>query len=201
MTLISSVAPTFAQDVVAIFPGTRSIQIPGTPDFLEVPGFVPVQVFSGARPVSVRVLETSEFPSHPLEQGSVITDHKIVRPTELSLTLVLDPETYKQTYALIKIAYLIGVRFTIQTKADLYGNMFIQSIPHEEEPDQFDTITMVLNFKEVQYFASDIQTISETEATDTKDQSTIAKGSQQPTAASASQSSSGSTLYKLYAGG
>ncbi|MCW8965364.1 MAG: hypothetical protein OQK82_01555 [Candidatus Pacearchaeota archaeon] len=201
MTLLNSALPTFSQDAVAIFPGTRSIPIPGAPSFLSIPGFVPIQVFASARPVSVRVREYSDFMTHPLEEGSEVTDHKIVRPVELELAFILKPEDYKKTYALIKVAYLLGIRFTVQTKTDLYPNQFIQEMPHEEDPELFDTITMVISFREVQFFASDIQVLGETQVTDVKDQSTVSRGLQQTSTATASQANSGSTLFRLFGGG
>lgn len=200
MTLVSAAIPSYSQDVVAIFPGTQSIPIPGAPSFLSIPGFVPIQVFENARPMRAQINEDSDFPGHPLESGALITDHRIIRPTEMSISFVIRPDNYRLTYQLIKVAWLLGVRFTVQTKADLYPNMFIKSMPHEEDPELFDSITMVIAFREVQFFVSDVQAIDETKATNPTDQSTIDRGLQQTTTPSAGQTSSGSTLFRTFYG-
>lgn len=122
---------SFAEDVVAVFDE----------------GFD--QLFADARPLKANVKEGQKLMEHPVETGSIITDHRVIKPYEIDLAMVLTPETYANTYQQIK-SVLIGIKAVqIQTMTDLYSNLFIEDMPHEENPEHFDTITMVLKFKQV----------------------------------------------------
>lgn len=107
------------------------------------------QVFSRARPMKANISETAKVMEHPVESGATITDHKIIEPVQITLMVMLDPMSYRSTYAQIKAYFLGGELFTVLTKSGAYANMLITSIPHDEEPDLADTITMSISLKEV----------------------------------------------------
>jgi len=109
------------------------------------------QVFKAARPLSCSVDEPSKNMEHPLETGSVITDHRIILPVEIKLSLVMIAIDKENVYKEINEAYLAGTLFTIWTRTAGYLNMMIVGMPHEETPENIDTITMALSFKEVQF--------------------------------------------------
>ena len=86
---------------------------------------------------------------HPLESGAVVTDHMVVQPVGIELTMILKPEAYRDTYQEIRTLYLAGTLLTVQTKTGNYPNQVIEAIPHEEDPAVFDTIMMTVRLREV----------------------------------------------------
>lgn len=122
---------TFSDDVVAVFDA----------DFN--------QLFADARPLKANVKEGQKLMEHPVETGAVITDHRVIKAYEIDLAVVLIPETYVNTYQEIR-GIKNGIKSVqVQTMTDLYPNMFIEDMPHEENPEHFSTITMVIKLKQV----------------------------------------------------
>lgn len=107
------------------------------------------QVFRDARPMKAAVKEEAKLMEHPLEDGSVVTDHMVIQPVEIELSMTLIPETYRETYKEIKEMFRQGKILTVMTRADTYANMIIQGLPHDEVPEIFDTVILSLNLKEV----------------------------------------------------
>lgn len=106
------------------------------------------QVFRDARPMKASVKEDAKLMEHPVEDGSVITDHMVLQPVEIELTMTLTPETYQETFWEIKDLFHAGTLLTVLTKADTYANMLIQGVPHDEVPEIFDTFTLFVKLKE-----------------------------------------------------
>ena len=134
--------------------------------------------YGNARPIKAIVSESSRFMSHPIENGEVITDHRIILPTTISIAVILRPLFYRRTYNLIRNDFNNAQQFDIRTKTRTYRDMYLREIPHEEDISKFDTVTMVLEFVEAQFFnvvESDIE-LSEVEASD--DSSTQQRGEQ-----------------------
>lgn len=124
------------------------------------------------------IAEGAKLMTHPLENGEVITDHRVILPVAISLAMILRSRDYRDTYAAIRAAFRRTDEFTVQTKTDTYRNMYLRDIPHEEDPDKFDTITIILEFVEAQFFTSQVQELTEAEVTDREDSSTLNRGEQ-----------------------
>ena len=107
------------------------------------------QVFRDARPMKASVREEAKLMEHPVEDGTVITDHMVVQPVEIEISMTLRPETFQDTYNEIRDLFLQGKILTVRTKAGSYPNQLIQALPHEEAPEVFDTITLSLKLKEI----------------------------------------------------
>lgn len=131
-TTLDNFIPQFAVDYVAIF----------TQDF--------VQLFKNARPLKVVVKEEAKLMEHPVESGATITDHRIILPIEIEISLILKSVDYQDTYRAIKQYYLNGTLLVIQTKSGVYQNQLIASMPHEEDPENYNTIIIALKLKQVQ---------------------------------------------------
>ena len=158
------------------------------PDTFEV-------AYPSARPMQANVAETGRLMSHPLEDGSSIVDHRIIFPTVITLSIIIDPRlftfrpiagefgfgtTYRETYDQIQTDFLMGTEFQIQTKSDTYNNMYLQNIPHEESPNQFDTITMILEFVEAKFTNVVVQALGMDNVANPNDTSTLEKGQANP---------------------
>ncbi len=200
MTIISALIPRASADVVAIFPEAPPVPVPGLASFFDIPGFIPFQLFEGARPMRVQVSEPSQFMTHPLESGAKITDHRIVQPVELTLSMILTPRDYRLTYQLIRQTYLNTIRLSVQTKVTTYTGMYIADMPHEEDPALFDTITLILQLREVQIFRTDERLLAGSSVLNPADASTVGRGEQTASGANDGQNGSGSTLFRVFGG-
>lgn len=111
------------------------------------------QLFSDARPVRASIRETSKVMDHPVETGVTLSDHHVINPKEIELSMILSSEFYSSTYQQLRGAFLNATLLSIQTKAGVYPNMIIQAIPHEEDPDMFTAIPIALKLREVIFIA------------------------------------------------
>src|SRR5271168_940975 len=131
LTIISTLIPSYASDLVAIF----------DQDFN--------QLFIQARAIKAEVKEQSKLMQHPIETGAIITDHRIVMPIEIELSLLLVSSDYAGIYKQIKQYYTNGTLLVVQTKTGIYQNQLIEALPHEESPEIYSGITIALSLKEV----------------------------------------------------
>ena len=165
--VIRTLIPTAAVDSVAVF----------NQDF--------EQLFKQARALKAVVKEQSKLMEHPVETGAIITDHRIVLPVEIELTLILTSEAYQDVYKSIRQYYLNGTLLLIQTRSDIYSNQLISSMPHEEDPEQYNVIPLVLNLKEVRFVTAQYGVIPK----QPKNANTVKLGAQQGKPASTEERS------------
>lgn len=150
------------------------------------------QLFKGARPIKAVIKESSKVMEHPIENGAVVTDHRIVLPVEIQLSMILTPATYRQTYNAVKQLYLDGTLLIIQTRSGIYENQLIQEMPHEEDTTIYNTITLALNLKQVQMVTAQFTTTPKA----AKNSNTVNRGTQNTTPVAP-----GSSLYNGYLAG
>lgn len=179
-------APSRAVDVVAVLRG----------DTLA-------QVFAEARPMQAVVYEVADLMEHPLEDGATIADHKVQRPVEIDLPLIISGGDFAEVFEEIRTIYREGVLLTVQTRAASYPSMVLVQIPHDETPDQFDSVTIGVRFREAKFVKALYGGLAPAQVADKTQASTARRGAQQTTAASAPQAAKaaeeyqGSTLYRL----
>lgn len=134
LTVIADLLNSFAAvDVVGIFD-----------DSLQ-------QVFADARPLKAEVKETSMVMNHPTETGVNLSDHHIINQVEINIPMLIKSDAYNSAYAQIRKSWVAADKFSVQTRTGVYSNMIIADMPHQEEPDIYDAITILLRFKEVIY--------------------------------------------------
>lgn len=166
---------TNAQDVVGVFDSSLN------------------QIFEEARAVKVTVKEEAKVMEHPLEDGSSITDHKIILPIEIELSIIIQSDDYKSVYEKIKQYYLGNELITVQTKTGEYASLVIQSMPHDEVADMFDTIAIAMKLKEVKLVQPQFGSLPPKKVANKNQASTVKKGEQQP-----QERSSGSVLSRIF---
>lgn len=169
--------PTAAQDVVGVF--TQSSYS---------------QVFEKARPIKAKVIELSSVMSHPVEDGSTVTDFKVILPIEIELSMILNSDDYKSVYQTIKDHFLKSTILTVQTKSGTYQNMIISAMPHDEDTEVFDSLTLAIKLVEVKFATfttGKVPTVSEPK--NKADNKTQNNGKQQPT-----ESKKESILFGVY---
>jgi len=138
------------------------------------------QVFQTARPLKAEVSETAMAMEHPVESGATITDYRIINPVEIKLSMILEPASYKDTYSTIKQFFVSSTLLTVQTLTGTYDNMMITQMPHEEDPNIFDTITMALTLKEVLLVEAQYGTLPPRAVAKKADASTTDTGQKNP---------------------
>lgn len=109
------------------------------------------QMFVHARPMKATIRETSKVMEHPVETGVVLSDHHIINPVEIDIPLVISSQYYAQTFSQIRQAFINATALSIKTRVGVYSDMIIADMPHEEEPEMYDVITVALHLKQVIY--------------------------------------------------
>lgn len=157
--IIDSSIPSVSTDYVAVF----------TQDF--------IQVFTRARAIKAVVKEQAKVMEHPIENGAIITDHRIILPVEIELSLILQSPDYQDVYKTIRQFYLNGTLLVVQTRSGIYENQLIASMPHEEDPSQYDALAIALSLKQAQFVTASFSAVPK----NPHNTSTVQRGTQQPT--------------------
>lgn len=123
-----------AQDIVGVFQQDSSIQL-----------------FTNARPLKAKITENATVMTHPVEDGSTIVDHKIILPVEIELSMILSSDDYRSVYQTIKEIFKNSTLLTVQTRSGTYRSMIISSMPHDEDPEMYDAISLALKLTEVKF--------------------------------------------------
>lgn len=110
------------------------------------------QVFVNARPLKASLRETSKVMEHPAETGVTLADHHIINPVEIDIPLIISAQYYGPMYQQIKTAFLASTLLTVKTPVNVYTNMIIADMPHEEDPEHFNAISMSLRLRQIIYF-------------------------------------------------
>ena len=134
--IVNTLLPSAAVDQVAIFDKDYN------------------QLFRQAKSIKVVVKENSKLMEHPIETGAIITDHRIIMPIEIDMSLILASSDYSDVYKSIKQYYTNATTLIIQTRSAIYTNQLIEALPHEEDPNMYDALTIALSLKQVVYVAA-----------------------------------------------
>jgi len=148
------------------------------------------QLFREARAIKAVVKEQSKVMEHPVESGAIITDHRIILPTEIDLSLVLSSADYQDVYKEIRQYYLNATELIVQTRSGVYENQLIAALPHEEDPTMYDAITLALSLKEVITVTAKFAVVPRNPARS----STTNRGTQQGRPATASQTTTAQNI-------
>lgn len=152
--------PTGAQDVIAVL----------NSDF--------EQVFEKARAVKATIMRASKAMEHPLETGATVTDHRIVLPVNIELSMLLTSEDYRAVYQQVRDLFVKGELLTVQTRVDSFPSMLIEKMPHDETPEMFDGVALALSLKEAQFVQPQFSTVKVEKP---KNSATVKQGQKQPT--------------------
>lgn len=159
MSLLNTLVPLPQADVIAILDDEGN------------------QILTDGHAMSVDLVENSTLFSHPVETNFVITDGKVVDPVIATFTILFEGDLYKKGYDDIKSLFLSSARLALQTRTGTYENMILESIPHEETPEVFDSIIMRLSLKEALTFS----TVIVDAPVSTQDRGQIQPGAPEPT--------------------
>ena len=179
MTILNR-TPTSAIDVVAVF------------------GPNGTQVFEGAAIMRAEVTENKKLMQHPVESARTITDHVVIEPTSMTFYLIPSPNDYRNIYQEVKSLYDRSTLLTVQTRVDVHTNILIESLPREESPDVFNTVSIEMKMREVLLVSGQIVELSAENVSNPGDQSTTERGQQAGGTATADQTEQSSILYRTF---
>lgn len=112
------------------------------------------QRFTEAAMMRLQVTPSSKMPEHPLENGASVVDHRIILPTEANLAIFMTGQNYASIYQQVQTSFGSGELLRLQTYAGTFENMVLQAIPFEETPDALASVAMMVQLKEVKFFAT-----------------------------------------------
>lgn len=159
-SLLDRISSSFAEDVVSIYNVSNE------------------QVFENSFPMKASVSRYSNQFEHPLEDSTVITDHRVIMPVEISLIMIIPNGIYKDVYRNIRKSFNDADILEVRTKADTFSNMIIQAMPHEENPEKFDAIDIILELKETQFETINITTLPFNNVVDKTQSDSVNRGEQ-----------------------
>lgn len=135
------------------------------------------QLFAKARAIKATIIRDSKAMEHPLETGSTITDHRIILPTKIELSMLLTSEDYSSVYQQIRDCFISGELLIVQTRADSFTSMIIEKMPHDETPELYDGIALALSLKEAFFVQPQFSSVKVARP---KDSNTVKQGQKQP---------------------
>ena len=150
-----------------------------------------VQRFTGAHGMKLQIARPTKVMSHPVETGASQSDHRIILPVEAQLMVMLTGETYKNVYRQFENAFLAAELLVLQTRARTFANMIISAMPHEETPENMQSVQMLVTLTEVQFFKTQYSA-KMARSTSTRSRDTTRRGEQSP-------SSKPSVAYSIFA--
>lgn len=142
------------------------------------------QLFPSARSIKAKVTETSAVMSHPVEDGTTVTDHKVINPIEIELSCIIATADYKAVYESIKTVFKDSTLLVVQARSGSYRSMIISAMPHDEDPEFFESLTIAIKLIEVK-FAKFTQGGRVTQPKSAKHSDSKDTGKKQPTDAKA----------------
>lgn len=106
------------------------------------------EVLADVAIISCRVNDQSKLMEHPIESGAKISDHKVFEPRSMDLTIALTSDGFDTEYAELFDLYRQCAVLSLQTKVQVYNNLQIASIPHEEKVTTMNRLQFNIQLKE-----------------------------------------------------
>lgn len=112
------------------------------------------RIFSGipfysAEPLDMSIEQTSKMCEQPIENGSLITEHKVRLPKKVVCSLAMPNFLAGQVINELQKYYHESKKIIIQCVAGVYMNMVLESMPTRMTPQNVDRPIYEVSFKEV----------------------------------------------------
>lgn len=115
----------------------------------------PVQIYANgaeklgtASIMACSISETAQLAEHPLESGAKIADHKVFQPIQVTVTIAFTEDNYLNEYSELRTLYLNKTYISMKTKTNVYENLQIVGIPHDETPERVNRMLFTIQMKE-----------------------------------------------------
>lgn len=117
--------------------------------------------------------------THPIESGSIITDHKVILPKKCTLTLVMPAYYQDIVIEEIRQLYKDSTFLTIRDVSGDYTNMVITNLPHVTDAKTAERLVFTLDLEQVQVVAPQYVKLNKNQVKNAKNASTIPSGVKQ----------------------
>jgi hypothetical protein len=154
-------------------------------------------LFSGGHVMRATVRDVSKLTSWPVEDGTQRTDHRIVEAVEIDLPVLLTDAT-RSLFEQLRAAYLEGRDLIVQTKVSSYTDMMITEMPHDETPEQGESIPVMIKLKEVRTVEATFGALPASRVANPAQADTVQKGNQQTSEADAPTTRRASVAYGVF---
>lgn len=141
-------------------------------------GFSPV--FTTAKIMRAVVKEDSTTMEHPLENGSLVADHRIINLIKIDLAIIVEAQNVSNIYKEIQQNFINGTLLTVQTVAGSYSNQFISELPYEQTPELYNAISIGLKLTEFRQIKTQVNVV--VSPVRPVDSTTVNRGNQLPLA-------------------
>lgn len=149
------------------------------------------QLFFNASLMKANISRPSKIMDHPVEQGTDVSDNKIILQVGIELSILIDANLYLGEYDDIVDAFTDSTFLTVMTNAGVFENMVIEDVPHDESPDQYGQLALGMRLRETLIVATQSQDLTAKQVEDNTDQSTINRGE---TSSTTTPTTSGNSL-------
>ena len=135
------------------------------------------ELWTGTDIMRVSVHETSKATRYAVEDGTSRNDHVIQNPTEIEIRMVLVGEV-SRLFQLLKQTYLERKLVTVQTKTDVYTDMLVEEIPHEQDAGMADGVTVNVRMVEWREVVPEYGELTMAKVAQPRQSDTVKRGSQ-----------------------
>ena len=99
--------------------------------------------------MSAEVVEDCKLSEHPLEDGKISVDNKVILPTEINVQVTLSAQDYQDKLALLKKYKNENQMIYVETKFGSYPNMQIVNMPCSMNINNINRLTFTIKLREV----------------------------------------------------
>ena len=93
--------------------------------------------------------QTSEMCDHPIEDGTPVSDHKIIKPREFTLTVALPAFYGGMVLRTLERYYKTSSKIIVKCATGVYRNMILTELPVNITPNDLERPKYDLAFREV----------------------------------------------------
>lgn len=138
------------------------------------------QLFTTLGIMSLSCSSSKSYAQHELENGENMTDHAIDLQDRVNVTVILSPDDYIAVYREIKNLFNERTNFTIQSRVEIYTNMFLETMPHDESAAMVNTVALQLPFVKQKIGKTEFKTLPPQQVANQSDADTVDSGNKQP---------------------
>lgn len=134
------------------------------------------QVLDGLVIIDVEPTTSMTYPTHTLEDKSVVTDDAYENQDKVSIKGICDPDSYVETYETLQKYKTNMTNLSVQSKVGIFDNMYIISLSHKENASMYGTVAVTIQLQEQIIKTASTTTLSTSDVSSTSDSSTVSGG-------------------------
>lgn len=105
--------------------------------------------FFKASPLEVTIEQTSKLCDQPIENGSVITEHKVIQPKKVICSIAMPNFLAGKVINELQQYFIESKKIIIQSVAGVYTNMIVESMPTRMNSSNVDRPIYNVTFREL----------------------------------------------------